>query len=70
MKSSTRAFRYKLSLFLGLSISLSLPLSLAQSIGDVEYTDCISTDTHNECPDKATKQSDGEASVMPELWGL
>ena len=41
--------------------------------GAAEYTDCISAegwDSSNECPDYDTKQSDGEASVMLELWGM
>ena len=38
-----------------------------------EYTDCISAeiyDSINESPGYDTKQSDGEASVMLELWGM
>ena len=38
-----------------------------------EYTDCITTegqDSLNECPVFATIQSDGEASVMLELWEM
>ena len=38
--------------------------------GAVEYTDCISADTANECPTYDIKQSDGEASVMLDLWGM
>ena len=40
--------------------------------GAVEYTDCISTegeDFPNKCPGLDTKQSDGEATVILELWG-
>ncbi len=58
---------------LTLSLSLSLSLSLAQSVGAVEYTDCISAEEQNslnECPRYDTKQSDGEATVMLELWGM
>ena len=43
---------------------------LAQSAGAVEYTNCISAegwDSPNKCPRYDTKQSDGEASVMPLL---
>ena len=37
------------------------------SAGAAEYTDCIFP---NECPRYDTKQSDGKASVMLELWEL
>ena len=40
---------------------------MAQSAGAVEYTNCISADSLNECPGYDTKQSDGETSVMLEL---
>ncbi len=46
---------------------------LAQSAGAAEYTVCISEerqDFPNECPGYDTKQSDGEAPVMLELWGM
>ena len=39
----------------------------------VEYTDCISPDGEdlpNEFPVHDTKQSNGEAPVMLELWGM
>ena len=45
---------------------------MAQSAGDVEYTDCISTEGYDSLNDYSgydTKQSDGEAPVMLELWG-
>ena len=45
---------------------------MAQSAGAVEYTDLISSessDSLNECPGYNTKQFDGEAPVMLELWG-
>ena len=45
----------------------------AQSAGAVEYTDCFTAGVyppHNECPVYDTKQSDGEVSVMLELWGM
>ena len=45
----------------------------AQSVGAVEYTDCISAEGyphHNECPVYDTKQSDGGIPVMLELWGM
>ena len=41
--------------------------------GAVEYTNCISVEgqvSFNECPGYDTKQSDNEAPVMLELWGL
>ena len=44
-----------------------------QPAGAPEYTDCISAkvwDSPNECPGYDTKQSDGEASVILELWGI
>ena len=46
---------------------------MTQSAEDVEYTDCISAkgyDFPNECTVYDTKQSDGETSVMLELWGM
>ena len=44
---------------------------MAQLAGAAEYTDSISADWSdfpNKCPEYDTKQSDGEASVMLELW--
>ena len=44
---------------------------MAQLAGALEYTDCISAegqDSSNECPGYDTKQFDGEAPVMLELW--
>ena len=46
---------------------------LVQLAGAAEYTDCTSAegkDSTNECPRYDTKQSDGEAPVMLELWGM
>ena len=46
---------------------------IAMSTGDVEYTDSISADGYdspNESHGYDTKQSDGEAVVMMELWGI
>ena len=46
---------------------------MAQSARAAEYTDCISVegyDSPNECPGYNTKQSDGEAPVMVEIWGM
>ena len=46
---------------------------LAQLAGAAEYTDCISAgekESPNECPGYDTKQSDGEALVMLEFWGM
>ena len=44
---------------------------MAQLTGATEYTDCISAKEYgstNEYPGYDTKQSDGEVSVMLELW--
>ena len=52
---------------------LLLILLLAQSAGDVEYTDCVSAKgkgSTNLCPGYDTKQSYGEVPVMLELWGM
>ena len=41
--------------------------------GAVEYTDCFSAKEQNpskECPGYDTKQSNGEAPVMLEFWGM
>ena len=48
---------------------------ISQSAGCVKYIDCISTGVYNPCPTSAldflnTKQSDGDASVILELWGI
>ena len=46
---------------------------MAQSTGAAEYSDCISaegSDSPNKCPRYNTRQSDGEAPVMLELWGI
>ena len=45
----------------------------AQLAGAVEYTNCIPTEgktTPKECPDNDTKQSDCEASVILNIWGM
>ena len=45
---------------------------MAHSVGAAEYTDCISTEVKipsKECPVYDTKQSDGEAPLMLQLWG-
>ena len=50
----------------------SIIKTMAQSPGATEFTDFISAegqDSLNECPVYNTKQSEGEASVMLELWG-
>ena len=39
----------------------------ALSVGAVEYTTCI---LPNECPKYDIKQSDGEAPLKLELWGM
>ena len=49
------------------------PNSLAQLVGTAEYTNCIPAegkDSPDECSGYDTKQSDGEASVMLELWEM
>ena len=46
---------------------------VAQSAGAAKYTNCISAEgktPSNKCPEYDTKQSDGEAPVMLELWGM
>ena len=46
---------------------------MAQSTGAAEYADCISAegqDSLNEYSRYYTRQSDGEAPVMMELWGM
>ena len=46
---------------------------MAQSVGTVEYIDCISAEGHdspNECPGYDIKQSDRETSVILDLWGM
>ena len=46
---------------------------MAQSGGVAEYTECIGAeglDSPNESPRYETKQSDVEAPVMLELWGM
>ena len=46
---------------------------MVQLAGAVEYTKCIPVegdDSPNECPVYDIKESDGEASVMQELWGM
>ena len=46
----------------------------AREVGTVEYTDCVTAEgvrhPSNECPEHDIKQSDGEAPVMLELWGM
>ena len=53
---------------------MSLPLIFwSNSAGVAEYTDWFSAeglDSPNECPGYDIEQSDGEALVMLELWGM
>ena len=42
---------------------------MAQSAGATEYTDCFFAE-REECPWYNTKQSDREAPVMLDLWGM
>ena len=51
----------------------SLKLNLAQSAGNVEFTDCFSAvglDSPNDCLDNDIKQSDGEVPVILGLCGM
>ena len=43
---------------------------MALSAGAAEFSDWISTDSCNECPRYDTKQSDGEARVMLEVFEM
>ena len=46
---------------------------MSQSAKTVEYVDCFSAEGHppnNECPGYVIKQSNGEAQVMTDLWGV
>ena len=43
---------------------------IAQSAGAAEYTERGKTPPHNECHGYDTKQSDNEAPVMLDLWGM
>ena len=48
-------------------------MNIAQSAGVVEYTSRIPADgldSPYECPIYDTKQSDGDPSVIQELWGM
>ena len=61
--------------WLHLCRGVSLPLTrLAQSAGAAEYSDCISVEGEDtllqRLPGSDTKQSDGEAPVMLERWGM
>ena len=58
-----------------LIFSIILNIHMAQSAGAAEYTDCISAEewnlSHpNEYPGYDTRQSDGEVSVMLDVWGM
>ena len=51
----------------------NLTFIFAQSAGAVEYPDCISTGREyfsDECLRYDNKQSDGDVSVMLDLWGM
>ena len=43
---------------------------LPSQLGAVAYTDCRGIRPPNECPGYETIQSDGEVSVILELWGM
>ena len=56
------------------TVLVSISHLLAHSAGAIEYTDCYPAEvwdppTHM-CPSYDTKQSDGEAPVMLEFWGM
>ena len=54
-------------------ISEDIQNDFSQSVGAVEYTDCISeegSDFPKECPVYDTKHSDNKASVILELWEM
>ena len=55
------------------SYVIIITFGLAQLAGAVEYTDCTSAkgqDSFKKCPGSDTKQSDAEAPVILELWGM
>ena len=57
----------------GISGTFHSLFMVTQSVGAVEYTDCIyaeGQDSPNECPGYETKQSDGEAPVVLERWRM
>ena len=43
---------------------------MAPSAGAVQYTDCISADSPNECPGNDSKEFDGDSPLMLELGGM
>ena len=56
-----------------LSYLKNIHYQIALSAGAIEYTDCFSADGQdplNECPGYNSKQSDDEALLMLELWGM
>ena len=60
-------------LCISLLISIYLSIYLAQAARAAEYTESISAerqDSANKDPVSDAKQSDGEASVILELWGM
>ena len=53
--------------------SFQLWINLAQSTKTVDWTDCISAECKmptNDCPWFEIRQSDGEAPVVLEFWGM
>ena len=66
-------FGLRVNKLLHLLLEVEFQNSLTQSVGAAEYTDCISTegkDSPTACPGYNIKPSDGEVSVMLELWGM
>ena len=60
-------------IFIFLGIYFLFLFIAAQSAGAVEYSDCFSAerwDSSPQCPGYDTKKSDGEVSVIVELWGM
>ena len=63
-----------LGLFCAKRLEEDVHIYIAQLAGAVEFTVCNSAErerhSRNECPGYDTRQSDGEVSVMLELWGM
>ena len=51
---------------------ISVKQTTLHTAGDVEYNDCISAEEYppTKCLSYDMKESDGEVSVMLELWGM
>ena len=69
----TRAHLFAHSQWFQIFLSNTDNFIFPQSAGTVEYTDTASLHrdkTHNESPEYDIKQSDGEVSLMLELWRM